>query len=53
LGEALEEAGRLDEALANYSKAVENAAKIDETRLDIFTANRDRARDQLQEAKTE
>jgi len=52
LGEALEDAGRLDEAFANYSKAVENAAKIDEARLDIFTTNRDRLQDRFREAKT-
>lgn len=43
LGEALENAGRLDEALAAYSKAVENATRAGDQRLGIFTANRDRA----------
>jgi tetratricopeptide (TPR) repeat protein len=53
LGEALENAGRLDEALASYSKAVENAAKIGDDRLEIFAANRDRLKAQLEEAKTD
>ncbi len=44
LGEALENAGRLDEALAAYSKAVENATRAGDQRLGIFTTNRDRAR---------
>ncbi len=43
LGEALENAGRLDEALASYSKAVENATKIGDNNLGVFTTNRDRA----------
>ncbi len=43
LAEALERAGRSDEALANYSKAVEIAKKLGDRRLEIFTANRDRA----------
>ena len=49
LGEALENAGRLEEALASYSKAVENAAKIGDDRLQIFTANRDRAKEQSEQ----
>ncbi len=44
LGEALENAGRLDEALASYSKAVENATKIGDNNLGVFTTNRDRTR---------
>lgn len=44
LGEALENAGRPDEALASYSRAVENAAAVGDERLEIFTANRDRAK---------
>jgi predicted alpha/beta superfamily hydrolase len=44
LGEAYEKAGRDEEALAAYSKAVENATKAGDQRLGIFTANRDRAR---------
>ena len=51
LGEALENAGRLDEAFVSYSKAVENAAKNGDDRLDIFTANRDRAKDLIEQSK--
>ena len=53
LGEALEDAGRLEEAHANYSQAVENAVKIKDDRLDIFTANRDRVKEQLEQTTTE
>jgi predicted alpha/beta superfamily hydrolase len=52
LGEALENAGRLDEAFVSYSKAVENAAKNGDDRLDIFTANRDRAKDLIEQSKS-
>ncbi len=45
LGEALENAGRLEEALASYSKAVDNAAAIGDDRVAIFTTNRDRAKE--------
>lgn len=51
LGEAFENAGRLDEAFVSYSKAVENAAKNGDDRLDIFTANRDRAKDLIEQSK--
>jgi predicted alpha/beta superfamily hydrolase len=51
LGEALENAGLLDEAFANYSKAVDNAAKNGDDRLDIFTANRDRAKGLVEDSK--
>lgn len=44
LGEALENAGRLEEALASYSKAVEIGAANDDANLGIFTTNRDRVR---------
>ncbi len=44
LGEALENAGLLNEAFASYSKAVDNAARNGDDRLDLFTANRDRAK---------
>jgi predicted alpha/beta superfamily hydrolase len=47
LGEALENAGKLEEALANYSRAVDNASKIGDERVGIFTANRDRVKEQL------
>ena len=42
LGEALENAGRFEEALSSYSKAVENGTAIGDANLEIFTANRDR-----------
>jgi hypothetical protein len=48
LGEALEGAGRLEEALASYSRAVDNAGKIADARLEIFTTNRDRVKEQLE-----
>lgn len=47
LGEAYENAGRLEEALASYSKAVENADKIGDERLEIFITNRDRVKELL------
>jgi len=47
LGEAYEMAGRDEEALAAYSRAVENATKAGDQRLGIFTANRDRAQELL------
>jgi len=50
LGEGLENAGRLEEAHANYSRAVTLAAAIGDERLEIFTANRDRAKEQLDKA---
>jgi len=53
LGEALENAGRLQEAHANYSKAIENAVKVDDDRLSIFTANRDRVKEQIEQTKNE
>jgi hypothetical protein len=42
LGEALERAGRPDEALASYTKAVEQAVATKDARLSTFTQNRDR-----------
>ncbi len=53
LGEALEQAGRLEEALANYSKAVELADQLADPRLAVFTANRDRARELSQQQNPE
>jgi predicted alpha/beta superfamily hydrolase len=47
LGEALENAGQLEEAMSNYARAVENAKKIGDERLEIFTTNRDRVKEQL------
>jgi predicted alpha/beta superfamily hydrolase len=49
LGEAFENAGKLDEALANYSRAVDNAPNIGDDRLPIFTENRDRVKDILEQ----
>ena len=51
LGEAFENAGKLDEALANYSRATDNAAANGDDRLDLFAANRDRVKAQIEEAK--
>jgi predicted alpha/beta superfamily hydrolase len=51
LGEALENAGRLDEAFVSYSKAVDNAVKNGDDRLDLFTANRDRAKELIEQSK--
>lgn len=51
LGEALENAGRLDEAFASYSKAVDNAARNGDERLDLFSANRDRIEDLVEQSK--
>jgi tetratricopeptide (TPR) repeat protein len=53
LGEALENAGRLDEALTSYSKAVEQATDLGDERLSIFTANRDRVKGQLEKEEPE
>ena len=50
LGEALETAGRHGEALEAYGKAVENAQRIGDDRLPIFTANRDRVGHRLEAA---
>ncbi len=47
LGEALERAGRLPEAFAAYSRAVDNATAAGDPRLEIFVANRDRVKEQL------
>jgi len=50
LGEALENAGRLEEALASYSKAVENGTARGDANLGIFTVNRDRAQQLVEQA---
>ncbi|MGV8040106.1 MAG: alpha/beta hydrolase-fold protein [Thermoanaerobaculaceae bacterium] len=42
LGEALERAGRKEEALASYSRAVQNATATGDPLLEVFTRNRDR-----------
>ena len=52
-GEALENAGRLEEALASYSRAVDNATTINDDRLAIFTTNRDRAQGLVDQAKNQ
>jgi hypothetical protein len=51
LGDGLVAASRLEEALANYSKAVERATELGDENLPIFTANRDRVRGQIEKAK--
>ena len=50
LGEALERQGRLEEALASYSRAVDNARALGDPRRELFTANRDRVRSRLASA---
>ena len=47
LGEALERSGRLEHALANYSKAVEHAKQTEDPRVRIFTRNRDRTMERI------
>ena len=42
LAEALENAGKLDEALLNYTAAVNTAKRVGDQRLEIFKANLDR-----------
>lgn len=42
LGEALERAGRKEEALASYGRAVQNATATGDPLLEVFTRNRDR-----------
>lgn len=51
LGEAYETAGLYEDALAAYTSAVENARANGDPRLAIFTENRDRARDRLDQAE--
>ena len=53
LGEAYENAGRSKEALAAYSSAVETARGSGDDRLGIFTTNRDRMREQLEQETEE
>jgi tetratricopeptide (TPR) repeat protein len=48
--EALESAGRLEEAVANYRTAVRLAERPLDPRLAVFKANRDRAEQRLREA---
>jgi len=42
LGEALEQAGRLEESRANYQKAVDLGQKAQDPQLEIYARNRDR-----------
>lgn len=51
--EALESAGRFDEALANYSNAVKTAKRVGDARLDLFKANLDRFKKELEGKSTE
>jgi predicted alpha/beta superfamily hydrolase len=53
LAEALEAAGRLEEAAKQYSLAVENATKHADARLAIFTTNRDRLEAKLTDSPSE
>jgi len=53
LGEALERAGRLQQALDSYTRAVDTATELGDQRLEIFTANRDRVRGMLEASKAE
>lgn len=47
LGEALERGGKLPEAFSSYSRAVDKARALDDPRVDVFKANRDRLREKL------
>jgi len=51
LGDGLVAADHFEEALASYSKAVENATKTGDENLPVYTANRDRVQGQIAEAK--
>jgi len=51
LAEALENAERLEEALANYNRAVDNAKKNNDPLLGIFRVNRDRAMELLNKSE--
>ncbi len=51
LAEALEKAGRLEEAVASYATAVRNAKANGDARLETFTRNRDRAAATLAKSK--
>jgi len=53
LAEALENAGRLEEAARQYSLAVETATANADPRLAIFTTNRDRLKAKLTEDRSE
>ncbi|MFO7652751.1 MAG: alpha/beta hydrolase-fold protein [Candidatus Krumholzibacteriia bacterium] len=47
LGEALERAGRLEEALREYEAAAEIAGRRGDARADLYEANRDRLRERI------
>lgn len=51
LAEALEKAGKSDEALANYTTAVKTAGRVDDQRLEIFKANLDRFKQEREKSK--
>jgi tetratricopeptide (TPR) repeat protein len=53
LGDGLVAADHLEEALTSYSKAVENATKTGDENLPVYTANRDRVKEQLENAEPE
>jgi len=53
LGDGLVAADHFEEALASYSKAVENATKTGDENLPVYTANRDRVKEQLEKAEPE
>ena len=50
LGEALEAAGKPEEALASYERAVELATRTSDPLLPAFTRNRDRLADGMGKA---
>ena len=51
--EALEKAGKADEALANYTTAVKTAKRVSDVRLEIFKANLDRFEKELNKSSVE
>ena len=51
LGEGLEAAGRLDDALAKYEEAIKRAEADKDPLLDIFRAHRDAARKKIAERR--
>jgi len=50
LGEALENADRLEDALKSFEQAVTNGTENGDANLGIYTTNRDRVRDALEKA---
>ena len=53
LGEALEKAGQLDDALANYITAVKTAGRVGDQRLEIFKSTLDRLGKELESSSAE